>query len=327
MKNRYFIAWWNVENLFDVVTSAQRPEWLQKKLAKELKGWDETVLNRKIGNLSSVIRKMNNGNGPDILGVCEIENRSVLEKLRDALSPLGRDYGIVHFEMNDQRGIDVAFIYDRDIFVFGQSFSHVILKRTATRDLFQVNFTTHKNNDLILIGNHWPARSAGVLESEPYRIIAGETLSYWMERIAEIKGADVAVMVMGDFNDEPFSRSVREYARGVNSLKKVVYARSPRLYNLMWPLLAQGKGTYYYNNFPFVFDQIMLSKSLVKTTGKIKVRKDNNGNYPVQVEMIPEMVSGGRYPTPVAFGRPSKKSTFNPDGYSDHFPVSVVIEE
>ncbi len=327
MKHRYFIAWWNVENLFDVAASAQRPDWLRKKLSAELRGWDETVLSRKIDNLASVIRKMNNGQGPDILGVCEIENRPVLEKLRDALTVLGKNYGIVHYEMNDQRGIDVAFIYDRDKFTFKQSFSHVILKRTATRDLFQVNFTTHKNNDLILIGNHWPARSAGILESEPYRIIAGETLSYWMERIFEIKGDDIAVIAMGDFNDEPFSRSVREYARGINSVKKVVYAKSPRLFNLMWPLLAGGKGTYYYNNFPFVFDQMMVSKSLVKATGKLKIRRDGNGIFPAKVEMIPLMVSGGRYPTPVAYGRPSKKKTYNPNGYSDHFPVSVIIEE
>jgi hypothetical protein len=327
MKTQYYVAWWNVENLFDVIDSNQRPEWLQNKLKSELKGWNAQVLNQKILNLASIISQMNNHQGPDILGLCEVENLVVLEKLKSALHPLERNYGIIHYEMNDQRGIDVAFIYDQDKFVFQESFSHVILKRTATRDLFQVNFGTPKGNDLILIGNHWPARSAGVLESEPYRIIAGETLSYWMERIMEIKGKNTAVLAMGDFNDEPFSRSVKDYALGTNSHKKVVYAKSPRLFNLMWPFAGHGMGTYYYSNFPYIFDQFMVSKEMIKSTGKIKIARGATPEYLVRVEMFANMVNSGRYPTPISFGRPSKKSSFNPAGFRDHFPVSVVVEE
>ncbi len=328
MKNQYHIAWWNVENLFDVFDSSQRPAWLQSKLNSELKDWDEPVLLQKISNLASIIKQMNHHAGPDILGLCEVENRVVLEKLKYALMPLGRNYDIVHYDMNDQRGIDVAFIYDKDLFAFQESFSHIILKRTGTRDLFQANFITHKGNDLVLVGNHWPARSAGVLKSEPYRIIAAETLSYWMERIFEIKGDNTAVLAMGDFNDDPFNRSVMDYALGTNCPNKVVYAQSPRLFNLMWPFLGHGMGTYYYNNFPYVFDQFMASKEMIKSSGKIKIaRRTTTPEYWVMVEMYPEMVSGGRYPTPISHGRPSKKSTFNPAGFSDHYPISVVVEE
>ena len=327
MKNQYHIAWWNVENLFDVSDSNQRPAWLQSKLNSELKGWNQEVLQQKINNLVSIIKKMNNNTGPDILGLCEVENRIVLEKLKLALRPLGKNYDIVHHDMSDQRGIDVAFIYDRDKFTSQGSFSHTILKRTATRDLFQVNFLTPKGNDLVLVGNHWPARSAGILRSEPYRIIAGETLSYWMERIIEEKGKDTAVLVMGDFNDEPFNRSLTEYALGSNSHKKVVYARSPRLYNLMWPFYGHGRGTYYWDNFPLVLDQFLVSKELIKSAGKIKVARCTTPEYVVKIEMYPEMVNTGRYPSPISFGRPSKKSSHNPAGFSDHYPVSVVIEE
>lgn len=327
MKKQYYIAWWNVENLFDTFNSNQRPQWLQNQLNSELKGWDEQVLNQKISNLASIIKQMNNNRGPDILGLCEVENRAVLEKLKIALLPLGRNYDIVHHDMNDQRGIDVAFIYDRGQFVFESSFSHVVLKRSATRDLFQANFITPKGNDLVLVGNHWPARSAGVLESEPFRIIAAETLSYWMERIFEIKGSNTAVLVMGDFNDEPYSRSVTNYALGTNSHNKVVYAQSPRLFNLMWPFCGHGLGTYYYNNFPLVLDQFLVSKELIKSTGKIKIARGSTPEYLVRIEMFPDMVSGGRYPSSLSFGRPSRKSSFNPAGYSDHYPVSVVIEE
>lgn len=327
MKTKYFISWWNLENLFDIRESTNRENWLSNALAKELKGWTDSVLQQKINQLCSVIRQMNENKGPDLLGVCEVENKPVIERLLNGLSPLGRDYGIVHHDMSDKRGIDVAFIYDKTSFIAEESFSHIILKRTATRDLFQVNFRTlKKKNPLIVIGNHWPARSAGVLESEPYRILAAETLSYWIQRIAEIRGNDTPVIVMGDFNDEPFNRSVTDYALASGAATNVIYARNARLFNLMWPLSGKAAGTFYFNNYPMMIDQFMVTKALIKSNGKIRIAEDESG-YLVKIEHFSEMISKGRYPNPLSFGRPAKKSTFNPDGYSDHFPISMVIEE
>lgn len=326
MKNKYYLSWWNVENLFDVQDSNHRPGWLQSALNNELEGWNDEVLQQKINNLSSIIRGLNNGTGPDILGMCEVENKPVLQRLVDSLAPLNRNYGIVHHDTDDGRGIDVAFIYDSNKFSFSQQFSYTVLKRSATRDLFQANFVTQKGHDLIIIGNHWPARSGGLYESEPYRIIAAETLSYWMKRIMEIKGDDIPVICMGDFNDEPFNRSINEYALGSNSLTKVKYAQSPRMFNLMWPFHGSGIGTFYYNYFPFVFDQFMVSRELIKKTGKIKVSETSDKVFRVMIERPDIMISGGRYPNPRHFGRPSH-SGFDPEGFSDHFPVSMMIEE
>lgn len=325
MKTTYYITWWNLENLFDVFNSTEREDWLDRRLSSELKGWTDTVLQRKIDNLSKIISQMNNNLGPDLLGVCEVENKTVLMRLVEGLSALGRDYGIVHHDMSDQRGIDVAFIYDKAKFDFEEYFSHVVRRRTGTRDLFQANFKTKSGKPLIVIGNHWPARSAGVYESEPYRIIAAETLSYWMQRIYEIRGADIPVLIMGDFNDEPFNRSITDYALASNARTNVVYARIPRLFNLMWPFMGGAAGTFYFGNYPYMIDQFMVSKEMVKATGKFRVAKNDDGNYAVKIEMFPEMISGGRYPDPVCFGRPAQKSSYNPDGYSDHYPISVVI--
>ncbi len=325
MKTKYYIAWWNLENLFDVYNSIHREGWLQQRLKNELKGWTNSVLQRKVDNLCSIIKKMNDNQGPDLLGVCEVENKPVLERLAEGLSGIGRDYGIVHHDTSDMRGVDVAFIYDKNKFDFETSFSHIILKRTATRDLFQANFKTKTGRPLIVIGNHWPARSAGVYASAPYRILAAETLSYWMQRIFEIRGNDIPVLVMGDFNDEPFSRSLTDYALSSNARTNVIYARIPRLFNLMWPMFGDATGTFFFDNYPFMFDQFMVTKEMVKATGKFKVAKTSIGNYQVKVEMFDEMISGGRYPNPIAYGRPSQKSSYNPDGFSDHYPISMVI--
>ena len=316
----YSIAWWNLENLFDVENSPARTDKLQRTLRRELNGWNETILERKINQLASIIVQINDGRGPDLLGVCEVENRVVLDRLVHHLDIPGREYLVAHHDMSDARGIDVAFIYDRQILLAGDQFSHTIIKRTATRDLFQVNFTTEAGRLLVVIGNHWPARTAGVYESEPYRMLAGETLSYFCDRIEEIHGDSTPILVMGDFNDEPSNRSLTEYALADRNRTKVVYASSPRLFNLMWPMMAQGVGTYYHNNEPNMLDQFLINGGALKSKSKIRPLENS-----ACILQFPGMASGGRYATPVRFGRPS--SGLNLDGYSDHFPIAMSLQE
>jgi endonuclease/exonuclease/phosphatase family metal-dependent hydrolase len=314
-----FVAFWNTENLFDVENSAERLAWLRTTLKNELKGWTDQVLDKKTGQLSSIIKKMNGGNGPDLLGLVEVENKPVLQRLVDALAGLNRNYAIAHHDGSDQRGVDVAFIYDGDTVNASEQYSHVILKRTATRDLFQVNFKTKAGNDLIVIGNHWPARTEGVLESEPYRIIAGETLSYWARRIQEEKGKDCAILVMGDFNDDPFNRSIREYALSVNSPEEVLSARSPKFLNLMWQLLADGAVTFSGEGGANILDQFWISQGILN--GRSKLRKKDGS---VKIETFPELKD--RSGNPRRFSRPSDTG-YDPQGYSDHFPISMILQE
>lgn len=320
----YSIAWWNVENLFDVSSSPRRSDKLERTLRGELAGWTQAVLNTKIKQLSSIIAQLNGGKGPDLLGVCEVENEHVLDLLVDGIGALGieRNYNVAHYEGDDGRGIDVAFIYDSDVFDFEQSFNHTILKRSATRELFQVNLFTKKGRRLMVIGNHWPSRSGGQWESEPYRMLAAETLSYFLSRIQQIHGRTANILCMGDFNDEPGDRSLQEYALSTRSQGKVVRAQNPALYNLMWPPYGAAIGTHYFNNFPNVLDQFMVTRGLARVTGEVRALPDS-----VKVERFPEMISGGAYPAPIRFGRPSSPSSYDQSGYSDHYPISMTIRE
>ena len=322
----YYIAWWNVENLFDIQNSPVRSPELQSYLNSELNGWDSTVLETKITQLGKVIKYMNDSQGPDILGLCEVENEQVLALLVTELSSLGRNYQIAHWNSSDKRGIDVAVIYDANLFTAQNMFHFIVRKRSPTRDIFQVNLKTNSNRDLIIIGNHWPARSAGTYESEPYRIIAAETLSYWMGRIMEIKGPNTAIIAMGDFNDEPFSRSMTDYALSLNQKKKVENAQSPKLFNLGWPALAKGEGSFYYSYYAYCFDQILVSRGILKGAYGFDMLTGSNGDYLFEIVKYPDMVSGGSYPKPNKFGRPSS-SGYNPSGYSDHYPVAFRLRE
>ena len=170
----YHITFWNLENLFDIENSPRRTDKLQRAIGSDISGWTQAVLDQKVQQLASIIMQLNSGNGPDILGVCEIENAHVMNLLIQALGALNRNYALVHDDSNDRRGIDVAFIYDADLFKVEEDngeekvFGHFVLRRTATRDILQVNFLTKHSNEqqrLVLVANHWPSRSGGQFES------------------------------------------------------------------------------------------------------------------------------------------------------------------
>ena len=320
MTNHY-ITWWNVENLFDVKDAPldRRPEELRRKIKADLNDWTADVLDKKTTNLASVISQMNDGQGPDILGVCEVENRFVLEQLKGKVNVPNRNYQVIHHDMSDKRGIDVAFIYDSNKYNANSNefFHHTIIKRYPTRELVQTTLQTQKGNDLILVGNHWPSRSGGQYGSEPYRILTGETLSYFIQRIIEVKGKDAAIIVMGDFNDEPFNRSLSDYALSVRDRDKVVNGSNPYLFNLMWPLLGQRRASYVFGGRPIMLDQFMVSKGIVKKSGKYDL-----GNDMVKLEVFNGMVKGD-YDTPVRFGQKNP----NLNGFSDHLPISFILKE
>lgn len=324
MPTSYHLAFWNLENLFDIENSPRRTEKLARTLGKSIKGWTQALLDRKISQLATVIQSMNSNQGPDVLGVAEVENRYVLDLLVQCMAPSGRNYKVIHFDSPDQRGIDVAFLYDANIFTVplpleDNVFSHFVMRRTATRDILQVTFeTVAHQRQLILLANHWPSRSGGQLESEAYRSIAGETLAYFHQRAMEVKGDTTAVLAMGDFNDEPFNDSLVRYALCQRVPSLVAKGRDPYLLNLMWSLMGRGLGTLYFENAPNLLDQFLINKNWLKTTSPFKIKPDS-----VNIVKYPPMVDKDGHPIP--FGGMGKK--VNKNGFSDHFPVEVMINE
>lgn len=315
----YYITWWNLENLFDS-ENAPRTDKLRRVLKKELEGWSDEILEKKIKQLVKMLRTINGLNGPDILGVCEVENENVLKKFRDSLQQtLDRGYEIIHADTQDERGIDVAFLYDKDKFAVDPQkvFFHIIVKRYATRDIVQANFKSKiSSTEFVLVGNHWSSRSGGQLESEPYRMMAGETLAYFNQRIQDVHSQAMPILVMGDFNDEPFNRSITEYAKSTVSADRVLKARSvPWLYNLMWEAIGSRAGTFYYSNAFNVLDQFMVSRGILIDNAKLKVQQGS-----IRIEVFPEMSKNG---IPRKFGRPAE--ALDQDGCSDHFPISLVL--
>lgn len=321
---KHQIIWWNLENLFDIEKSPRRSEFLEGNLGSELEGWTLDILKRKIGNLVRIISRTGNGKGPDILGVCEVENPFVIELLIEGMgSSLGRGYGFAISEGSDKRGIDTALIYDTAKYdPDPKTFSLRIIKRNSTRDLFQVHLNTLAGNKLIIVLNHWPSRSGGQLESEPFRIMVAENLAYWIERIHEEQGRDAAVLLMGDFNDNPYDRSLTDYLLGSNNraLVKSDRTRLKYMYNPMYRFLDGQVGTYVFGSELNILDQFLVSKAILSERSALPFKVST-----VSIVEYPELTSGP-YRRPVAFGRPSR-GNYDPEGFSDHLPISLVLCE
>ncbi len=336
----YHVAFWNLENLYAPEDHAAREPWIAKKMGYELRGWSQEFFERKVANLGEVSSGIGDGAGPDQLGVCEVENRFALDTLVAALNAglADRDYGVVHADHTlDHRGIDTGFVYDRNrLSVDPDSFfSHFVMRRTGTRDISQATFRTVGGRALVALCNHWPARSGNdVIESSGFRATAGETLAYWHERIREEVGEDTAIIAIGDFNDDPFDNSIRYNASAWRERGDVERSRSARFYNLAWTYHRQqvtdhsGKarqiyGTLYYRNNGNLFDQILVNRSLLTGEGGLLVREET-ARIEAPAPMVDHRVNYG----PMRFGLPKgKASNVNTNGYSDHFPVSVVIDE
>lgn len=327
MPTTYFVAWWNVENLFDYEGSPRRTEKLQRALGDSIVGWTPELRDRKIERLAAAVAAMNGGSGPDLLGVCEVENAWVLERLVERIEARlpNRTYSVVHADTRDERGIDVAFIHDSGLLdaPADQRFQHVVMRRTATREIFQVNFRTQRNRTWTVFANHWPSRSGGQLESAGYRAIAGETLAYFHQRAVEVNGPATPVLALGDFNDEPFDESLIRYALSTRQRETVVRGTSPRFWNLMWDVAADEQGTFHFDGALNVLDQVLVNKQMTLQDAPIRVLPET-----VRVQSdLPGVADTGRpgFPTPIPFGGMGKP--VDRDGYSDHFPIAVEVVE
>ena len=300
---------------------------------------------------------MHGGQGPDLLGLCEVENRFVVDQL---IAEIGNPkYKVAHVDSPDIRGIDCSLIYSSDVFddpPLADIVGHLVHFRFPTRDIFQVRLQVKANNaELHVFVNHWPSRRQGQFESEPHRITVGERCGQLVDQVLKLDRAAYVnvpdtpaglaelnarcnrnVLVMGDFNDEPFNRSVTDYLRASKDLDKVeeelkaapnqniptlrgYLERSPVLFNLSWSQLAiPDNGTFFFSggtaNTMNLLDQFIVSRGLHFGASKLKVRSNS-----LQIFLAPEMTPGAKH-------RPKGFDKKKPAGYSDHFPIQLVID-
>lgn len=313
--NSFTVAFYNVENLFD--TNDDPSTYDEQFTPDGDKKWDTEKYKTKLSNLAKVISEISEGRAPSFLGVCEIENRTVLADL--AAEGLLKDahYKIAHIESPDERGIDVAFLYDSRLFsITNQEVTQPDLSmfNDKTRDILHIDGTLITGDRIHFIINHWPSRGGGQRESEPKRIQAAKALASIKDNIYS-QEPEAVIIVMGDFNDEPSNNSISKTL----SVSCASTATAPnQLFNAFCDLEKQDKGSYKYRDHWDMLDQIMVSKSLVSETSKLYFI---TGSEAIKSDDWMQQ-HGNKYEgSPLrTFGGPNYLA-----GYSDHFPVSLKI--
>ena len=256
----YTVAFYNVENLFDTINDPLKMD--EEYLPNGKYHWNSKRYQTKLENLSRVIKELGKGTGPDLLGLCEVENKEVLNNLIQQEGLVNEHYKIIQFDSKDRRGVDVALLYKESAFkpFASRPYSVKSLKNIKwnTRDLLLVSGKINADTIHILV-NHWTSRRGGQKESEAKRI----TLARLGRKIVDslqLCSANSKIIIMGDFNDEPHDLSISKYLNSTDQLP----LQKGKIYNSFISLEKAGKGTVKFQRTWDMFDQIMISGGLLE---------------------------------------------------------------
>ncbi|MEL6866858.1 MAG: endonuclease [Bacteroidota bacterium] len=312
-QENYRIAFYNVENLFDL---KDNPQTLDEEFTPSgKKQWNPGRYQHKLDQLAKVLEGMQY---PELLGLCEVENGEVLQDFIDKTSLAGKSYQYVHYDSPDKRGIDAAFMYQADVFKVMKTdtirihFPKGVVPNEpdyTTRDILYIKGLLKDRDTLHLFINHWPSRRGGVQQSEPKRLYVARQLANAVKTCWQ-GDQEANIIIMGDMNDETVNNSILELTtlRPPNSKQS--------LYNCMAVLDEQGKGSYNYRGNWNMLDHIIVSPSMANQKGGLRIsqatifRKD---------WMMYEDRKYGQRPSR-SYGGPRYYG-----GYSDHLPIFVEL--
>jgi hypothetical protein len=313
------VGFYNLENLFD---TEDDPAIRDEEYTPEgSKNWDSTKYANKLQNMSKVISVLGTDVSPDgmaVLGVSEIENKRVLEDLVAHENLRDRNYKIVHYDSPDRRGVDVGLLYSEKYFKVSNSVSY---------ELNFPDFPDYKTRDQLLVSGeldgeklhfivtHWPSRRGGASASEPRRIDAAKLGRRIIDSLLALD-PNAKIVLMGDLNDDPIDASVKEYLRAKAKKAKV---KDGDMFNAMYRHFKKGNGTLAWNDAWNLFDQLVISKSLISEDAAnyvyhksvvfnkdfLRQKEGRFAGYPHRTH------AGGQYL----------------NGYSDHFPVFLVLKK
>ena len=293
------IGFWNVENLFDLENDPSKRD--DEFAIGGKKNVTSDIYELKIKRSVEVLTDLN----VDILGLCEVENISVLSDLNNSYKD--RDYKIIHFDSPDERGIDNALLYDQNKFsiLASKPIENKLGGNDKTRDILYVK-GAFLDVTLHIFVNHWPSNYGGKERAIPKRKATAELL---MKQIKTIQKNDklAEIVLIGDFNEDPIDDNVK-------ILEKLGFI------NQMSPMMGvRNKGTYVYRGKDYFYDQIITSEGLNTNQGlhilknsifildKPKYRQQN-GNYK-------------HYPFRFWAGNNLL------GGYSDHLATKIVLRK
>jgi len=309
----YVMAFYNLENLFDTIDDpAIRDE---EFLPDSKTPWNTERYQKKLENMSNVIAAIDSNQHVPVIGLCEVENESVLVDLLNTPQLKDASYSIIHYNSPDERGIDVALIYREQYFRPIQSKPIPVCfpfdRDNKTRDILYVKGLIAKDTFHLFV-NHWTSRWGGRKETDPNRAYIAELLKNLSDSLFRVN-KDANIVIMGDLNDNPNDKSVDDILCAKKVRKKI---HGEELYNLSYKKFLRGEGSLYWKSWD-MFDQIIVSSNLIE---------DQQLPYASPREQLifkPEWIM---YKTEENEARPNRTKGKNYyGGYSDHLPVYIRL--
>ncbi len=315
------VAFYNLENLFDTINDPTINDEASP-IMEASEGIRGDMYKKKLANMAKVVSEIGadlSNNSPAIIGVAEIENRQVLHDLLNDSALIDKDYGIVHYDSPDRRGIDVALMYQKRLFKPLTTSNHELVifdnvsrERRYTRD--QLLVSGQLDGDLIhIIVNHWPSRSGGESKSRPGRIAAAKLNRKIADSLFAIDPY-AKIITMGDFNDNPDNESIKSVLGTEDDRDKVLLKG---FYNPFEKMYKSGLGTNAYRDSWSLFDQVIISKSLTDRDYS-SYRYYNSGIFNRRY-LTNKRGRWKGYPF-----RSFADGGFT-GGYSDHFPAYIYL--
>ena len=261
------VVFYNLENLYDPYDDTTKLD--DEFTSKGMKRWTFSKFLVKLDHLAKTFIAIGGWEPPAMIGMCEVENRYVLNKMIYETPLKKYKYKFIHYESADARGIDVALLYRPDVFkvVFSRNISiqFPFDSFLHTRDILYVKWVLFSTDTVHIFVNHWPSRRGGFTESVPKRRLVAQTLRSALDSLQQNR-VDPKIIIMGDFNDEPDQPAICEV------LKAEAYSTQTTpasLVNLMLPKMNNGnEGTYKFQGKWAILDQFMVSGNfLMKEKG------------------------------------------------------------
>ncbi|MCD4696429.1 MAG: hypothetical protein K8S16_09345 [Bacteroidales bacterium] len=261
---------YNVENLFDTKDDSLTND--NEFLPEGNRHWDTQKFYFKLNNIYKVIIAAGEWKPPILVGLCEIENQFVLNKLvfETPLNNFG--YDIIHFESPDRRGIDVALLYREEFFTIDTAIQIPVMfpfdPDSRTRDILYVKGRFNSNDTVHLFINHWPSRYGGYLETIPKRNYVAGVLKVKTDSLFN-RQPSATIIILGDFNDEPWNESLSGILQAKDDSAAL---EQGQLYNLSAICkLESDEGSLKYQGNWNLFDQVIVSGNLLSAGSGIKI--------------------------------------------------------
>jgi len=312
-KQDFKIMSYNVENFFDCVHDSLSDD--REFLPTGIRGWNNTKYEKKQANIAKVITAIGGWDAPVLVGLCEVESDKCLFDLTHYSGLKNLKYKYLHHDSPDPRGIDVALLYQPDQFrpIHDQAIRIRFpnAPQSKTRDLLFVSGIISNGDTVYVFVCHLPSRLDGELESENKRMFVASVIRKEVDSLLAVIHVP-KIVIMGDFNDAPTNKSLSDILKAKPVTENI---SAGNLYNLMYKLQLEGKGTNKYKGEWVVLDQIIVSGALLNSSGTFFTSMNDSHIFDADFLLENDAAYLGKQPFRTYVGMKYH------DGFSDHLPV------